>query len=239
LFAGLILLGAGRSAVHPADLWDQSRAAYASLHTYADVGTVTTEERPPGGTTLIERHTFFTRYAAPRKFYFEFRKDPKVSTERLVIWSDGGEFQSWWSATSVHQTYPQGTGASAFALSSFPTKGSVLLIPPLLFPQAGLQGPLVAFKVTRVAGDEELDGNQVHKLVGEVTIGYATGLGAHARPTTVWVDARTLLVRKIVEETPAGSPEGSASRVTTTFQPQSNPRLADSLFRFAVPGASR
>ena len=188
---------------------------------------------------LVERHTFSTRYAAPRKFYFDFRKDPKLSKERLVVWCDGGDFQSWWSATRVHQIYPHGSGASAFGLSSFPTKGSVLLIPSLLFPKAGLQGPLVAFKKPRLGGDEELDGHKVHKLVGEVTLGYATGLGGHARPTTVWIDAQTLLVRKIVEDTPAGSPEGSVSRVTTTFEPQANPRLADSLFRFAVPGDSR
>jgi hypothetical protein len=98
---------------------------------------------------------------------------------------------------------------------------------------------LTAFKEPRLAGDEDLDGHKVHKLVGEVTLAYATGLGGHPRPTTVWIDAQTLLVRKIFQDTPAESPAGSASQITTTFQPQADPRLADSLFRFAVPGASR
>jgi outer membrane lipoprotein-sorting protein len=94
-------------------------------------------------------------------------------------------------------------------------------------------------KAPRLAATEVLNGVRVHKLVGEVTLTYATGLGGHARPTTIWIDAQTLLVRKIVEDTPAGSPQGSVSRVTTTFQPQANPQLGDSLFRFAVPGGAK
>jgi hypothetical protein len=170
---------------------------------------------------------------------FSKADDFREGKERLVIWSDGGDFQSWWSATGVHQTYPRGTGATAFGTASFPTKGAVLLVPPLLFSQAGLQGPLVALKVPRLAGTEDMDGHRVHKLVGEVALTYRTGLGGHARPTTVWIDAQSLLVRKIVEDTPAGSPQGSVDRVTTTFKPQANPPLADSLFRFAVPGDAK
>jgi hypothetical protein len=223
----------------PDDLWERSRGAYAALHSYADVGVVTTEDRSPGAPLITERHTFSTYYLTPRKFFFEFRKDPAHTKERLVIWCGGADFESWWSATGVHQTYPQGTGATAFAVTNFPTKGSVLMVPPLLFSKAGLQGPLGVLKAPRLAGTEDVDGHRAYKLLGEVTLGYATGLGGHARPTTVWVDSLTLLVRKVVQDTPAGSPEGSVSRVTTTFQPQVDPPLADSLFRFAVPGDSR
>jgi hypothetical protein len=246
LLTAAALLGAARHSPGTAwsvaageDLWELSRAAYAALHSYADTGVLVTHEKPPGAPGISERHTFTTFYQAPRRFYFDFAKDPQAGKERLVIWSDGGDFQSWWSATGVHQTYPQGTGASAFGLGSFPTKGSVVLIPPLLFPKAGLQGPLTALKEPRFAGDEELDGHKVHKLVGTVTLAYASGLGGHPRPTTVWIDAQTLLIRKIFQDTPSESPAASSSQVTTTFRPQADPQLADSLFRFAVPGGSR
>jgi hypothetical protein len=231
----------GARPIEPAadDLWDRSRAAYAGLHSYADVGVVTTEDRSPGAAVLTERHTFSTYYLAPRKFYFDFRKDPAHTKERLVVWCEGGDFETWWSATSVHQTYPQGTGATAFAVSNFPTKGSVLMVPPLLLSKAGLQGPLAALKAPRLVGTEAVDGRKAYKLVGEVTLGYATGLGGHARPTTVWIDSLTLLVRKVVQDTPAGSPEGSVSRIITTYQPGANPKLADSVFRFAVPVAAK
>jgi hypothetical protein len=231
----------GERLAHPAadDLWERSRAAYVSLHSYADAGVVTTEDRSPGAPLVTERHTFTTDYLAPRKFYFEFRKDPAHIKERLVVWCAGADFESWWSATGVHQTYPQGTGATAFAVSNYPTKGAVVMVPPLLFSKAGLQGPLAELKQPRLAGTEEVDGHRVYKLVGEVTLGYATGLGGHARPTTVWLDSLTLLVRKVVQDTPAGSPEGSVSRIITTYRPQANPELADSVFRFAVPVAAK
>jgi hypothetical protein len=70
-------------------------------------------------------------------------------------------------------------------------------------------------------------------------MGYATGRGAHPRPTTIWIDAQTLLVRKIVEDTPAENPQGSLDRLTTTFEPRANPQLEDSVFRFAVPSDPR
>jgi hypothetical protein len=158
LLTGLTLVrGGDQAGVRGEDIWERSRAAYAKLQSYADSGTILTESRSPGATAVVERHTFSTYYQAPRKFYFDFRKDPKAGKERLVIWCDGGDFESWWSATGVHQTYPKGTGASAFGTASFPTKGSVVLIPPLLFSQAGLQGPLTVFK-PRQAATEELNG---------------------------------------------------------------------------------
>jgi hypothetical protein len=48
-----------------------------------------------------------------------------------------------------------------------------------------------------------------------------------------------LLLCKVVQDTLAGSPEGSFSRITTPFQPQANPELADSVFRFTVPVAAK
>jgi hypothetical protein len=236
VLVSLTMLTGERSPVPIADdLWERSRTAYAGLHSYADVGVVTTEDQPPGAPLITERHTFSTDYLAPRKFYFEFRKNPAHTKERLVIWCDGGDFESWWSATGVHQTYPQGTGATAFAVSNYPTTGTVVMVPPLLFSKAGLQGPLAELKAPKLAGTEEVDGQRAYKLVGEVTLGYATGLGRHARPTTVWLDSLTLLVRKVVQDTPAGTPEGSVSRIITTYRPEANPALADSVFRFAVP----
>jgi hypothetical protein len=242
LVGGALLLSAWRDSrpdkieVRAEDVLERSRAAYAALHSYSDAGTVLTEERPPGAPLIAERHTFTTYYSAPRHFFFDFREDPRAGGDRLVIWCSGEAFETWWSATRVHETYPRGTGANAFALASLPTKGSALEVPPLLFAQAGLQGPLVALKAGGLAETEDLDGHRAHKLVGEVSLAYATGRGAHVRPTTVWIDAQTLLVRKVLEDTPAGAPAGSVSRVTTTFEPKANPALGDAQFRFAVPG---
>lgn len=55
------------------------------------------------------------------------------------------------------------------------------------------------------------------------------------RPTTVWIDAETHLVRKVIEDTPTDQSAGAITRVTTTFEPQANPDLGDTHFRFEVP----
>ena len=48
---------------------------------------------------------------------------------------------------------------------------------------------------------------------------------------TVWIDAESLLIRKVVE-VPKDVLPGQIARVTTTFQPQANPKLDDARFTF-------
>jgi outer membrane lipoprotein-sorting protein len=216
------------------EILDQMRTKYASLKSYKDTGTVTTESAEPGGTSpsLVESHTFTTYYRAPRQFFFDFVKDPKVGDERFVIWADGADFNTWWSATKVHDTYPKGSGATAFAVAAFPTMNSVVQIPPLLFSQGGLHGSVVDLKVLRADETEVIGGHRWYKLIGEVGLAYSTGAVTNVRPTTVWIDAETLLVRKLLEDTPRGA--GAIDRVTTTFQPEADPRIDDTQFKFSV-----
>lgn len=216
------------------DLLERSRAAYAALRSYADTGTVTVETRLPGGPLTVERHTFSTRFRAPRNFYLEFTKDPNAGRERLVIWCDGGDFQSWWSATGVHEVYSGGRGVNAFTTAVFPTHGTAYRIPPVLFPRAEMHGPLVDLKDVRVEGMEDAGGRRSHKIAGVMQAHFGAALRV-----TVWIDAETLLVRKMVEETQTGSSSGDVDRVTTTFDPIVNPNLDDSRFRFAVPSGQR
>ena len=220
------------------DLIARSRAAYAALRSYADSGAVMVETGVPGAPPAVERHTFSTRFRSPRHFYFEFRKGSSSSSsagagsggERLAIWCDGGDFQSWWSATGVHEIYSGGRGVSAFTSAVYPTAGAATHIPPFLFPAAEMHGPLVDIKDVRVVATEDVNGRRTQKVSGVVQ----SHFGA-ARPTTIWIDAGTLLVVKLVEDTPIGSPAGHLERITTTFEPQVNPVLDDSRFQFAVP----
>jgi outer membrane lipoprotein-sorting protein len=219
-----------------AEIIDQMRAKYAALKSYSDTGTVTTEYAGPGGSgpSIVEQHTFTTYYRAPRQFFFEFVKDPKVGKERFVIWADGADFNTWWSATKVHDTYPKGRGATAFALATFPTKGSVMQIAPLLFAQAGLHGSIVDFTEPRLDGSEDIGGRRCYKVVGQVALAYGTGTVTSVRPTTIWIDAETLLVRRILEDTPSGT-GASVDRVTTIFEPRADPAMDDAHFKFIVP----
>lgn len=234
LIAGAVVASPRGGRAQEDDIVKRSREMYAALASYADSGAVVVEAQSPGGPLLTERHRFVTYYQGPRKFFHDFREDPAAGGDRLVIWCDGGDFNTWWATTGVHEVYEKGRGANAFALSALPTNGSALQVPPLLFAGAGLHGPLSDFANYRAVGTERIAGRDAVKLVGEVRLTYQSGHGT-ARPTTVWIDRETLFVLKVVEETPSGSARGVVSRSTTTLAPLANPRLDEARFRFTPP----
>lgn len=224
----------GAATVRTADdILARSRAMYAALTSYADTGTID-EEYGPAASPIHARHTFRTYYRAPRRFFFEFIKEN--SADRYVVWSDDDAFHSWWQATGVAQDFPKGHGATAFTTGAYPTKNALTQIAPLLFSTAGLTGTLTEFTETADAGMEPLEGVPSYKLLGVAKSTYQTsGHVANIRATTVWIDARTLLVRRVREDASAQGPAGNVSRVTTTFVPQANPALDDARFSFVPP----
>jgi len=190
----------------------------------------------------VYRHTFKTYYRAPRHFYFEFNADQRAGGARMVIWCEGGDFQSWSSTTERHDTYPRGTGTatSAFSQIAYATRGAVALIPSLLFAGSGLVGTVNEFADASPAGGEAVSGRQCRKLLGVARSMYpATQRVTNVRRATLWIDAETELVRRVWEDTPKGLPSSAVIRVTTTIEPQANPELADNLFQFAVPSLQR
>lgn len=222
---------AARASAEPnaEQILEDVRAKYATLRTYADRGTVILEDKPIGATTIREQLTFVTRFAAPKQFYFDAKKS---TGERFVIWCPGDSFHSWWSATQVHESYAPGEGANAFAMGSLPTAGTALLIAPLLFQSAGLQGPLVTMDAPRHLGFEVMNGRRMHKIRGNARLNHWT---ENVRSTTLWIDAETLLVHKIFEDTPSGM--GSAiQRTTTTIEPVLTETFGPNTFRFVAPG---
>lgn len=219
-----------------AELMDRVRATYAALHSYADEGVIVIETALGSGPMIVERHQFTTRYQSPRQFFLDFHKSRGPGAERYLIWGEGEDLQTWWSATRVHEKYPKGKGSAAFAVSALPTKDATTLIVPLLFAGAGLQGPLTSFTPTGAVALEPLAGHQCYKLPGRMGLAYGTGNISGARTVTVWIDGQSLLVRQILEDTPAGSGQGVVARVTTTLTPEPNPTLQPASFHFAVPG---
>ena len=106
--------------------------------------------------------------------------------------------------------------------------------PPLLYSKAGLAGAIPNFEPERLAGMEDVAGNKCYRLEGTTSDAYAqTGKKVDARNVTVWIDSTSYLVRKILEDRPAVP--GTLNRITTTFNPQANPKLNDDSFQFAPP----
>lgn len=217
-----------------AEVLQQSRAAYQALKSYSDAGTVDVEFGP-AGSQVRERHTFRTAYRAPRLFLFDFSK--ANGADRYVAWGDGATFHSWWKATGQHQDFPKGQGANAFIFGASPTLNAIVQVAPLIFPNAGLSGPIVEFGEATNSGVESLGGHDCYRLTGTAHAVYkATGRVTDSRAMTVWIDTRTLLVRKVFEDRSNGN---LLSRSTTTFVPQADPAIDARTFRFSVPDTAQ
>lgn len=211
----------------PVAILEHTRSVYAALTSYSDVGTVLTEYSMTSR-DQTRFSTYFTR--VPRHFLFDYRKP---AGDRLVIWGDPAAFHVWWKATAQVMEYPNPNNANAITLNDFPTGGAATKIPVLLYSKANLPGALQRFEPKSMTM-QDVTGHKCYRLEGTTSDTYgATGNQVNVRSLTVWIDASSYLVRKIVEQAPA-APK-MLNRVTTTFDPQANPKLNDQVFEFAVP----
>ncbi|MDA1076694.1 MAG: hypothetical protein O3A63_18370, partial [Proteobacteria bacterium] len=197
---------------------------------------VRTEVKPPGATSIIEQHRFQTRFRPSRSYWFEFREDQAAGGDIIAIWCDGGDyFETWWSTTRVHERYGRGQGSNAFALTAYPTMSTALLLAPSLFPGAGLVSPLGKLESVSLAEPTTFEGQPAVVIRANSRIGYQTGQGARLRPIEITLDAQTMLVRQIVQDTPPGAPAGSIDQIEVTFDFQANPVLGSSDFSYEIP----
>ncbi len=214
------------------DVLARSRAMYAALNSYADTGVALKEYGVPSS-AIKERHTFTTYFSrAPRGFYFEFKKE---NGDRYVIWGDPEAFHTWWKTTKVKDDYPNPNNTGAFGTADPQTLGSAMKIPTLLYSKAQLQGAFTNFTDAVEDGTEVIGSHKCYRLAGTAKDIYgATGRESNVRQMSVWIDAESLLIRKVVE-VPKDVLPGHIDRVTTTFEPQANPTLDESRFKFTPP----
>lgn len=228
-----------------ADVLARSRAAYAALQSYADEGTVADENT--GFTDRYTFRTFFTR--DPRNFLLDFRYAGSDYTnglrlkggDQIVLWMLKGDLQTWNSKAQEHETVPPDGGRQVDALkgASYGTRNISVLVPSLLYTKAGIASVVQATEEAVADGEETVGGRRCVKVMGVERWRYPSGQVTGVRPITLWIDAETYLIRKVLEDTPKNYPHGSISRRVVTLAPVANPRLDDTKFRFVVPDQQR
>jgi len=229
--AAALLIAAGPwvAAPHcaPDDALARTREVYAALSSYADSGSIIAEY----GVSGRDQHTFTSSFVrAPRRFFLDFRK---AGGDRFVIWGDPDAFHTWWKATGVQTDFPNPNNIPALSTTTANTADVVGKIPTLLYSKAQIPGDFTNFRDV-VADTDTVDGRRCNRFTGTTRDVYGgTGREVNARKMTVWIDADSSLIRKIIEEwTPL---PGQVHRNTTTYQPQANPTLEESRFRFVAP----
>lgn len=211
------------------DVFQRSRARYGELRSYADSGVIMNEY----GSSSTDRHTFATYFArAPRRFLLDFKKQ---GGDQFVIWGDPDAFHTWWKTTGQQFDYANPNNAPAISQSGPNTAGAALKVPTLLYSKATLGGDFVNFPDPSVDGTEDIAGHNCYRVLGTTRDIYAaTGKEVNIRKLTVWIDAESLLIRKVIEE--GNAPPGQRNRTITTYEPRANPALDDAAFKFAAPG---
>ena len=225
------------------DVLAKTRAAYAALGSYADSGTVTKETAG-----FTDRSTFRTRFSrAPRHLlidYLAVASEYKAGNilplgQRMVLWMEQADLETWETRTGSHETYPADGGqqVNALKLSDYYTSGISVLVPSLFFTKAGLASPIYATEEAEADGFETVNGRKCYRILGVERWRYPSGRETGVRPITIWVDAETYLIHKILQDTQRGMPRGSVDRRTTTLKHQANPKLGPEQFRFEVPAS--
>lgn len=231
-----------RSAVQALpDVMTRSIAAYAGLKTYSDSGTV--EIAAPG---TIDRAKFTTRFRRPNSdLYLDYQAigtyhtatklTVDLSMYRTVVWMLKGQMEMYDRSLATHNVIDAGGQAHALTGATAATNGISTLIPSLLYPQAKMRSTFFEIEEAAEAGFENVGNRRCHKVIGIAAQYYPSGARTGVRPVTVWIDAETLLLRKVFEDTPKGYPANTFHRLTVTIDPQVNIPLDDSKFQFKVP----
>lgn len=238
----LLLPSAHRSAAQALpDVMNRSLAAYAALKTYSDSGTVQIEA--PG---IVDRAKFTTRFRRPNgdlyldyqaieTFYTETKSTVDLSSYRTVIWMLTGQMETYDRSLQTHNIIDAGGQAQALTGATAATNGISMLVPSLLYPQAKMRSTFFEIEEASDAGFDNVGNRRCHKIQGIAAQYYPSGARTGVRPVTVWIDADTLLLRKVFEDTPKGYTLNAYRRVTVTIDPQANPPLDDAKFQFKVP----
>ena len=234
---------ARRIAFDAEDVLVKTRAAYAALTSYADSGTVLDEAT--GFTNRSTFRTLFTRN--PRQLLIEYRAIESEDrnghriplNDHVVLWMENGDLQRWSGTSASHETYPADGGQQVNALknAAYSTAGISVLIPSHLYSQAGLPSPVHATEEAQADGFETVNGRRCFRVLGVERWRYPSGRETGVRAITLWIDAETYLIHKVVQDTPKETARGSISRRITTVRHQANPRLEPAQFRFAVPAS--
>jgi len=225
--SALILVAAAAHAQRAESILQKSRDAYSQMKSYTDSGQIINEY----GTSSEDKHTFSTAFnRSPRHLLLSFHKQ---GGDNYVIWADPDAFHTWWKTTGQQTDYPNPNNTPAISLSDYNTQGTALKVPTLLYAKA-FGAVMLALHDPELDGTDDIGGHHCHRIIGRLSDLYtATGHEVNIRKATVWIDADSFLIRKMVEESKA-SP-GQRSRKITIFEPQANPALDDAKFKFTPP----
>ena len=213
-----------KSTFDAREILGKTARVYRASKSYVDTGTVhtvyTNASREWTGET-----SFKTAYVAPSDFRFEsnMRDMPGVEAH-FIAWRDRDGVRAWYNLnpdmekdiTSIQDVLDSGAGISRDASG---------MIPGLIFPGTKLGGDIVMLSSAERLEDAQIDGFGCFQVQGFRWPN--TG-----RPTTVWIDKESFLIRQVYEEQEL---KDVTTKTTWLYKPAINVPVAEEALRFAEP----
>jgi hypothetical protein len=189
---------------------------YKHCTTYRDSGVLTTNNK------TFRTATFSTAFVRPDRFRFEYQMVIPVigRTQRNLVWREGQDVRSW--SDDESEISNERSFESAIAGATGVSLGSAYEIPSLLLPDEIEGRRLTSMKSATRLDDAKLGEINCFRVRGE--------LGKSS--ITVWIDSKTLLIRKIEE---AFDVDNSPAEQTTTYQPVINEQVPEQKLSFSPP----
>ena len=193
---------------------------YANSKSYSDSGVVKAVFISNDGKFTVEK-PFTTAFIRPDHFRFEFKEKKQGNpAQRFIIYRKGKELQTYWNVKNDLKLESLDTAvASATGVSG----GSAITVPAMLLPNKITWRRAIRFrKPERIDDDlfDKVDCYRIHDLIFNVI------------PTTIWIDKKTFLVRKIYREQKFND---FHTQETTIYKPILNGNVADNLLEFNPP----
>jgi hypothetical protein len=196
-------------------------ATYAHCKSYHDEGVVKIVYTG-SGRKRVEERPFRTAFVRPDRFRFEYADtDPQGTKRRHIVWRKGADVRTWWDAEPGLRD--EGSLGAALAGATGVSGGSAHTVPALLMPEEVGGRQLTDMTDLKRIGDAQHEDADCYRLEGMY--------GDLQR--TVWVERRTLLVRRIDSQKTFAT---FHAEETTTYRPTINQEVTANLLELDLPG---
>ncbi len=198
------------------DILRKTAQVYRTSKSYTDTGTVQTVYKNSTNEWTGETR-FKTAYVAPFEFRFESTmRDMPGAEAHFIAWRNEEGVKVWYNLdpdmqgkiTSIQSALDAGAGISRDASG---------MIPGLIIPGTKLGGDIVQLTDAVRLEDIQIDGFDCFQLQGFRWPN--TG-----RPTTVWIDKASFLIRRVYEEQEI---KGDLTKTTWFYKPAINVPVAE------------
>jgi outer membrane lipoprotein-sorting protein len=226
----------GTDSLNAEQIVELAAQVYAQCDSYRDSGVAATTYTSDDRQWTAEK-PFTTVFVRPSRIRFEYQDmsagDPPPS---YIIWADGNDVRTW-SDVEPGVNRPA-TVSKAIAAAAGVSQGTSHRIPSMLRPDPSAPKSALELNYARRIEDGDVDDFECFRIRGQSirtpkTLGSGdTGIVLHENSSTIWIDKRSYLVRRVDESNVYDS---FSTDTLTTYSPEINVEIPSELLEFGAP----